>query len=189
MRQPFKHLINYGVTAIAVTLFFGCQNNTQQLQQYQIKSDLPVSEGFNITTKYTDSGRVVATLKTPYYKDFSTAFFPYEEFPEGIQVTFIDEDGEENYVTSKYAIRYRRTNLIDLQKDVVLITSDSVELYAQQLYWDEARNWVFTDQPYTIQFPDGSYNKGDLFDSSQDFENFISLNNVSKQYVKDDNTP
>ena len=82
-------------------------------------------------------------------------------------------------------MRYIDTGLIDLQKEVQLITSDSVTLNAEQLYWDQKNSWVFTDQPYTIITKDGSRNDGDLFDSNEDFTNFVSLNNRSKKYVKD----
>ena len=68
----------------------------------------------------------------------------------------------------------------------MLYTADSVTLNAQQLYWDQDRKWIFTDQPYTLLTADGSRNDGDLFDSNEDFSNFVSLNNVSKQYVKEE---
>jgi len=141
--------------------------------------------GTGINLKYVDSGKVTVYLKTPLLKDFSNASFPYNEFPEGVEVTFIDDQGKENRITSKYAIQYKNTNLIDLRQDVTLFTSDSVTLKAQQLYWDQTNNWIFTDQPYTLITADGSRNEGDLFDSDKDFTNFVSLNNVSKQYVKE----
>ena len=72
-----------------------------------------------------------------------------------------------------------------MRKNVVLITSDSTRLDASQLFWDQKNKWVFTDKPYTIKFPDNSFNGGDLFDSSEDFKNFISLDNQSRMYVKE----
>ena len=174
------------VTAFAVTLLFSCGNKSGELQKMRQKAEGPAAEGEGIVAKYTDSGKVVATLKTPYILDYSISEFPYEEFPQGVEVTFVDDEKKENYITADYAIRYKRTNLIDLRKNVVLILSDSTTLNASQLYWDQKNNWVFTDKPYTIRFPeDDSFNNGDMFDSSEDFENFISLNNQSRMYVKD----
>jgi len=176
------------VTAFAVTLFFSCGNNAESIQKFNQRSEGPSAEGEGVLLKYTDSGKVVATLKTPLIIEYGLADFPYEEFPEGVEVTFIDDNKKENYITSDYAIRYKRSNLIDLRKNVVLITSDSTRLDASQLFWSQKDEWVFTDKPYTIKFPDNSYNKGDLFDSSQDFKNFISLDNQSRMYVKDNAT-
>ena len=74
--------------------------------------------------------------------------------------------------------------MIDLRKNVVLITSDSLVLKADQLYWYQAKQWVFTDQPYQIKFKDGSYNDGSRFDSSQDFTAFISRKNTGVQLIE-----
>lgn len=173
------------VTAFAVTLFLSCKGKGEEIRRMNIKSDAPVSEGRGLDMKYTDSGRVTATLRTPFMRDFSNAISPYEEFPEGVKVTFIDDDGKLTTIVANYAIRHKDTQLIDLQDEVVLVTSDSVTLNAQQLYWDQVNSWIFTDQPYTIITKDGSTNDGDLFDSNEDFSNFVSLNNRSKQYVKE----
>lgn len=175
----------YLVTAIAVTLFLSCKGKGEEIRKSRIKSDGPVAEATEINLKYTDSGKVTAHLKARYMLDFANAPFPYREFPKGAEVTFIDDDGKENLILSDYAILYKETNLIDLQGNVRLYTSDSITLEATQLYWDQSDNWIFTDQPYRLITADGSRNDGDLFDSNKDFTNFVSLNNVSKQYVQE----
>ena len=188
MKRYSQHIILNLVTAFAVTLFFSCGNNAEDIQKFNQRSEGPSAEGEGVLLKYTDSGKVVATLKTPLIIEYGLADFPYEEFPKGVEVTFIDDNKNENYITADYAIRYKRSGLIDLRKNVVLITSDSTRLDASQLFWSQKDEWVFTDKPYTIDFPDDSYNKGDLFDSSQDFKNFISLENQSRLYVEDNAT-
>lgn len=176
----------YLVTAFAVTLFFSCKGKGEEIRKSRIKSDGPISEGTGINLKYTDSGKVTTHLIAASMRNFENANFPYQEFPDGVEVTFTDDDGKENIITAEYAIRYKETNLIDLQKNVTLFTSDSVTLNASQLYWDQQNNWIFTDQPYRLVTADGSSNDGDLFDSNKDFTNFVSLNNVSKQYVQEE---
>lgn len=185
MRDTTKYIM-YLVTAFAVTLCFSCKGKGEEIRKSRIKSDGPIAEGTGINLKYTDSGKVTSHLKAAYMRNFANAYFPYQEFPKGVEVTFIDDDGKQNIITSEYAIRYERTNLIDLQENVRLYTADSVTLEASQLYWDQANNWIFTDQPYRLITADGSRNDGDLFDSNKDFTNFVSLNNVSKQYVKEE---
>ena len=151
-------------------------------KQLSVKDDGPFAEGKNINLKYTDSGKVITNLIAPRLMDYSNFEFPYQEFPEGVEVHFWDE-GEENIVTSDYAIRYDNTFIVDLRKNVVLTTSDSLVLRASQLYWDQKNQWVFTDQPYQIKFKDGSYNDGARFDSSEDFTNFISRKNQGVQII------
>lgn len=165
----------------SITLF-ACGDNYKNKQQLSLKDDQPFSRGKEINLKYTDSGKVVTNLIAATLIDYSNYNFPYREFPDGIEVRFW-EDGDMSTVTSDYAIQYGETGMIDLRENVVLITSDSLVLKADQLYWDQKNQWVFTDQPYQIKFKDGSYNDGARFDSSQDFTVFLSRKNSGVQLV------
>ena len=152
----------------------------------EMPEDAPQAVGMGINLKYIDSGKVVATLKSDKMMDFSNKNFPYREFPEGLEVEFYDEKREKNTVTANYGVIYDQTGLIDLQGDVVVITSDSTRLMADQLYWDQANNWVFTDKPNTIRFKNGALNEGQGFDSNQEFSNFRSRSNVGVQIIEEE---
>jgi LPS export ABC transporter protein LptC len=186
MQRKITYTILKGVAAFAVTLFFACANNSGELQRFNQRAEGPAATGAGLVLRYTDSGKVVATLRTPKMLDYSISEFPYQEFPEGVDVTFVGDDKKENYITSKYAKLFKQTNLVDLRNNVVLILSDSTTLRTSQLYWDQRNNWIFTDRTYTINFPDGSFNNGQGFDSSENFKNFLSSGNQSKMFVKED---
>lgn len=170
------------VLVLTVTLF-ACESNYQNVKNLSLSDGAPVAEGKNINFKYTDSGKLVTNLLAEKLLDFSNLKFPYKEFPKGIEVLFWNEKGEKSTVTSDYAIQFDKTGLVDLRKNVVLITADSVVLKANQLYWDQKNEWVFTDQPYQIKFKDGSYNDGGRFDGNQDFTIFLSRKNQGVQLV------
>lgn len=172
------------MTIVIVFTLFSCEGNYRNIRKLNLKDNAPMAEGRNIDVKYTDSGSVVTNLIAPLLYDYSNFEFPYQEFPEGIEVRFWNEEQEKSVVTSDYAIRYDKSNLVDLRKNVVLITSDSMVLKAEQLYWDQKNKWVFTDQPYRIRFKDGSYNDGARFDSSEDFTNFLSRKNAGIQIIE-----
>lgn len=176
-------MIQSVVTAFSVIALFSCEGIYDNIQRFSIKDEIPVAEGRNIDVKYTDSGKVVTNLKAPLLHDYSNFEFSYQEFPEGVEVRFWNEADEMSIVTSDYAIRYEETSLVDLRDNVVLITSDSMELRAEQLYWDQKQRWVFTDSPYRIRFKDGSYNDGEGFDSSEDFTTFLSRANSGVQII------
>ena len=150
-----------------------------------IPEDAPQAIGKAINLKYTDSGRMVANLRGAVMRDFSNKDFPYREFPEGVRVVFFDEQNQRNTVTADYAVVYENTGLIDLQGNVVIITSDSTRLEADQLYWDQNQSWVFTDRPNTIRFENGAVNRGQGFDSNQEFSNFRSRSNIGVQIIDD----
>jgi len=168
--------ILFGIT------LFSCEGNYKNVQKLQQADNLPFGEGKGVNMKYTDSGVVVANLKAPELLDFGNKEFPYTEFPKGVELYFW-QDGKLSTVFSDYAIQYDKTGIVDLRKNVVVVTSDSVVLKAEQLYWDQSKEWIFTDQPYQIQLKDGSINNGASFDSSQDFTTFISRNNQGTQLI------
>ncbi len=168
--------------SLAITLF-ACESNYQNVKKLGLSDGAPIAVGKNINFKYTDSGKLVSNLLAEKLLDFSNLQFPYKEFPAGVEVHFWDEEKNENTVTADYAIQYEEVGLIDLRENVVIVTGDSVVLEANQLYWDQKNAWVFTDQPYRINFKDGSFNEGDRFDSNQDFTIFLSRNNQGTQLI------
>ncbi|MCB0465882.1 MAG: LPS export ABC transporter periplasmic protein LptC [Aequorivita sp.] len=169
---------------VLVITLFACESNYQNVKKLNLSDGAPVAEGKNINFKYTDSGKLITNLLADKLLDYSNLEFPYKEFPKGIEVHFWGEDGKKNTVTADYAIQYDKTALVDLRKNVVVITADSVVLKATQLYWDQKNKWVFTDKPYQIKFKDGSYNDGAVgFDSSEDFTTFLSRKNQGVQLV------
>ncbi|TXD69889.1 LPS export ABC transporter periplasmic protein LptC [Aequorivita lipolytica] len=171
------------VLVLVITLF-ACEGNYKNVKKMSLSDGAPIAEGKDINFKYTDSGKLVTNLLATKLLDYSNLEFPYKEFPNGIEVRFWDEDGKKNTVTADYAIQFDNTGLVDLQKNVVVITADSVVLKANQLYWDQKNKWVFTDQAYQIKFKDGSYNDGAVgFDSSEDFTTFLSRKNQGVQLV------
>ena len=170
------------VLLMAITLF-ACESNYQNVKKMTLSDWAPIAVGTNINFKYTDSGKLVTNLLAEKLLDYSNLDFPYKEFPDGIEVHFWGEKNEENIVTADYAIQYDKTGLIDLRDNVVVITSDSLILKANQLYWDQKNAWVFTDEPYRINFKDGSYNEGERFDSNQDFTMFFSRKNQGVQVI------
>ena len=176
-------MIKSVMTIFIVITLFACDDNYKEKQKLSLKDEAPVAEGININGKYTDSGKVVTNLITPKLWDFSNLEFPYQEFPEGIEVHFWDEDGKMSTVTSEYAIRFENTGIVDLRDNVVIVTADSTILKAQQLYWDQKNKWVFTDRPYQMKLKDGSFNNGSRFDSSEDFSTFLSRKNEGVQIV------
>ncbi|WP_310992730.1 LPS export ABC transporter periplasmic protein LptC [Aequorivita marina] len=170
------------VLVLTITLF-ACESNYQNVKNLSLSDGAPIAEGKNINFKYTDSGKLVTNLLAEKLLDYSNLEFPYKEFPKGVEVLFWNEKGEKSTVNSDYAIQFDETGLVDLRKNVVLVTADSVVLKAQQLYWDQENEWVFTDQPYQIKFKDGSYNDGARFDGNQDFTIFLSRKNQGVQLI------
>lgn len=174
------------IAAFAVITLFSCQDDFNKVRNLSLASNDPVGIGENANAIHTDSGKVVANLLAPKFLDFSNKKFTYSEFPEGVTVYFYEDD-KTSTITADYAIRYDQKGLVDLRGNVVLFTSDSTELLADQVYWDQNENWIFSDSPYRIKFNDGSYNDGSSFDSNKDFTTFLSRKNTGVQLIDNEN--
>ena len=145
-----KHILQSIVTLFVVAMFFSCQDNFNEIQKLSYNKRFPVGEAENMFLIYTDSGKVKSTLRSPYNKDYSNQKFPFMEFPNGIVLTFFDEENNKNVVTSDYAILYSDTRLVDLQGNVKVVMHNGNILEAPQLYWDQDREWIFTEGAYKI---------------------------------------
>ncbi|GGE13927.1 LPS export ABC transporter periplasmic protein LptC [Psychroflexus salis] len=179
-----KHILFKSIAVFIFTaMLFACDGNLDEVKQMNNELSGPQSTTKDINLFYTDSGKVQANLKSPKMLDFSNETFPYREFPIGVEVDFFKKDSTKNTIISDYAIIYTLTDIIDLRGNVKIVTADSAVLNSQQLYWDESEGWLFTDQPYTIQMPNGAVNDGESFDANQNFDTFNSRTNTGIQYI------
>lgn len=167
----FENIHKKVILPLVVTLFFiSCESNFNEVRKINITELNPVGEAQDFDLKYTDSGKIKAVLISPQMLDYSHLEFPYTEFPKGIKVTIYDENGNQSFVTSKYAISYSSSNLIDLRGQVTIITHDGKKLETEQLYYDQQNEWFFTQKPY--KFTDrGNVINGEGIDFSKDFKN------------------
>jgi len=75
-----------------MALFFSCKNDFKEVEALSKSSKFASGEGKNIRLTYTDSGKVVVILRSPYMLDYSNQSFQYREFPEGVHLEFLDDD-------------------------------------------------------------------------------------------------
>ncbi|MFK7115385.1 LPS export ABC transporter periplasmic protein LptC [Flavobacterium oreochromis] len=165
---------------IASLFFVACENSINEVRKINITSINPVGEIENFNLKYTDSGKIKAVLISPKMLDYTTAEFPFNEFPDGLNLAVYDEKGNKSLVTSKYAIIYSKTNLIELDQNVVITTHDGKRLETEQLYYDQKKEWFFTQKPFRFT-NNGSVISGVGIDFSKDFS-FLDTQNIQGTY-------
>ena len=170
------------VTVIAVTMFFSCKNNFKEVQKIGILDAGPLTVAENINTKYTDSGRIKSILQSPKMNDYSNREFAFIEFPESVDLTIFDTDQNQSNIVADFAIVYDETDLIDLRGNVVLSTHQKDTLFAEQLYYDQKRQWLFTNVPVRFRTKNELID-GNGFDSNRDFTNAQVLEVTGKIYI------
>jgi len=182
MNSIVKNSIIIMVTVVTVTMFFSCKDNFKEVQNIGLLSDKPITEADNINTKYTDSGRLKSHLISPKMLDFSNRKFSFVEFPQGIDFTIYDEKGNKNNVLADFALIYNDTNLIDLQGNVVVTTHSNDTLFTEQLFYDQKREWMFTNKPVKFRRNNEIIN-GTGFDSNRSFTNARVLEMSGTIYI------
>lgn len=182
MKNKKINNIKNKVIALAVTLFFSCTNNFKAVNKIGVSQNESQGIGVDVNAIRTDSGRVVANLITPKLFDFENRKFPYSEFPEGVTLHLFDKKNLKTTIVSDYAIIYSQTDVIDMQGNVVVSTHEGDSLYADQLFYDQKKEWLFTNLPVR-QKSKGYLTKGKGFDSDRDFKKAEVLDVSGEYYI------
>ena len=172
MKGNLKNSVVALVTVLAVTGLFSCESNFKDVQRINSVAFSPSGEADSVDLKYTDSGKIKAILVSPKMLDFSNAKYPFTEFPKGVHVTLFDESQQKSYVDADYAITYAKTDIIDLQGNVRITSSDGKLLQTDQLYYDQKNEWFFTEKHFKYTDEAGGYLEGPGVDFSKDFKVF-----------------
>jgi LPS export ABC transporter protein LptC len=170
-------------------MFFSCDYNAEKANTNVVFQNQPIGEARDINLKYTEAkdtiGKVIANLESPKMLDYSNRAFSFSEFPEGVRLSLYDENNQKNIVLADYAIVYKATDLIDLQGNVILITPQKDSLFAEQLYYDQKREWSFSNLPVYLKSITANNGRGDIFDSDTKFENYTILEGRGDMILKD----
>ncbi|MEN9335936.1 MAG: export transporter periplasmic protein LptC [Bacteroidota bacterium] len=153
--------ISIALMVTAFTTLMACEGNFREVQKSVFSEFNPSGDADSIAIKYTDSGRIKSILESPKMLDYATVKYPFTEFPKGVRVTLYDEKGTPTYVTAKYGVSFKDTDLIDLQGNVKITNTAGQVFETEQLYFDQKNEWFFTEKRYKFSDPKGvSYGEG-----------------------------
>lgn len=170
-------------TFFSVVMLFSCESNFKEVQKSTFAEFTPSGEADSINIKYTDSGKIKSILISPKMLDYATVEFPFTEFPKGVNVTLYDDNGKKTFVTAKYGVTFKNTDLIDLKGDVKISNETGQLFETQQLYFDQKNEWFYTEKRYKFTDPKGvSYGEG--VDFSKDFK-IINSQEISGEVQSD----
>jgi LPS export ABC transporter protein LptC len=156
--------------------FCSCKNELADIRSLDYNNS-PLTIAKNINSVYTDSGIVSSKLISPKMYNFSNLDFPYFEFPESVEIILYDKDKNQSIITADYVVSYNNTDLVDLRRNVIIVTSSKDTLYTDQLYYNKSEEWLFTNYPFRYTSIDKDIS-GVGFDSNIDFSkiNFLEVN-------------
>jgi len=189
MITKYKNILSIAVIFMAM-LFLSCSDTYKRVGDEAKKKVFPLGIGENFVLTYTEAkdkmegedtenSRVISILTSPKSEDFTNLIFRYRTFPDGLMVDFFDDDNQKSKIIADYGIIYSATNLIDLQGNVVIESHDGKKLEAPQLYYDQANEWIFTQNKFKYTNPE----EGTIMDGEgMDFNKNLSFLKAHKTY-------
>lgn len=189
-----KFIGKFSIAALfagAAILFFGCENNIEQIKAFYSTENLPILEARNFETLYTDSGKVRYSLKTPRLLRFEDEGRNYIEFPEGMQLVKFDENKNIiSTITANYAKQFVADDKWEAKNNVIATNAQGDTLKTEHLIWEEKKEIIYTDEYVKIIRADQIIT-GIGFTSDQKMQNwkiknpkgtiYVSLNNDDRQ--------
>jgi LPS export ABC transporter protein LptC len=154
MNHPVLNYRAFLLLLIILTILVSsCENKIPVITKSDLLT-LPSLTVKDFKTTLTDSGRVQLEMSSPLVEKYDKAEPPYAEFRTGIKVVFYNgKDSAQARVTSKYA-KCTDNNLWELRDSVVVINDKGERLETELLYWNQAKDLIYTDRFVKIKSED-----------------------------------
>ena len=122
-----------------------CENDLTEIDRLFSDDQVKVETAFDVQLLYSDSAKVQVRVSGPrMLRHFNNAI-PYEEFPDGILVEFLNNSSQpRNNLTAKYALRYESKNEVIVRDSVVWQSGKGEKLETEELMWDDRKKKVYT---------------------------------------------
>lgn len=148
---------------------FSCKKDRSALDEYYSNLTADIERAETVHILYSDSAIVRVEIEAPIMLTSLNESNPYQEFPEGVIVTFYDDYKRvSGHLSAQYAIRENRKNTVIVRDSVVWTTIGKEKLETEELIWDERNARISTDKFVVITRPEEIiYGHG--FEAEQDF--------------------
>jgi LPS export ABC transporter protein LptC len=158
------------ILALSQLIFLSCENDINEVNRLFSKSETQVETALGVELLYSDSAILELRIVTPKMLRHFQEKDPFQEFPDGLQIEFFDDAGEEvtARMTARYAERYENSNKFIVRDSVVWRSQNQEQLETEELIWEEEEDRVHTNKFVVVRRSDEIiYGHG--FDSNKDF--------------------
>jgi len=174
------------VLAAAGTLqLFSCKTDLETVKAMAEQENTPGVTAKNSEILYSEEGVLKLKVIAPVTQSYQFAEEPYTEFPEGITVfNYGDSLAIESQLTANYAIYYEKKKLWNARYNVVAENSKGEILNTEQLFWDEQKKTIYSNDMVKITTEDG-VTFGEGFESDEMFNDWVILRPTGTYYVEE----
>ena len=164
-----------------------CTNDMEIINRFIDAEIEPDLVAYKVETLYSDSARLQMKMITPLMKQFNSAVEQREEFPEGLNVWFYENNGDfKAQITADWARHDRIISLWEARGNVELINAEGQRLETEQLFWDTERGIAYSEKFTKITSPDGQVATGDTFTARQDFSEWRLMRGRATIFFNDE---
>jgi len=138
----------FAVLVVGTALFFSCREKIEFIDT-TLNNNLPTQVVIDFSTSYSDSAVIKLRMEAPLMKYYGRLEEPFTDFEEGLKVYFYDNpdnDEPSGSLISKYARYYDSKKLWEVRDSVVAVNEKGEILETELLYWDEAKELIYTDK-------------------------------------------
>jgi len=173
---------------IILLSFTSCKNDIEKINTFAPAKDLPTVSGVNTEIIYTDSARLKLRIIAPELHKYDQVEEPYVEFPRGIEVYFYNENKKiTSEIQAGYAIYYETKNLWEARDNVIAKNlEEGKQLNTEQLFWDQDKGRIYSDQFVKITNPDGVFYGENGFEAKQDLSKWRLKGSKGTVNLKDE---
>ena len=175
-------------TTVMFVLFPACSGDNKNLAEAITERDsLPTMKTLGVTTLISDSGITRYKIITEEWEIYDKKNPPYWAFEKGVYLEKFDSlfhiDASIKADTAYY---YEKKKLWELRSNVHIRNLQGDKFDTQLLFWDEAKEQIYSDKPISIEQADKSIINGQYgFKSNQQLTEYEIYNSGGEFIVKD----
>ncbi|MFQ3579278.1 MAG: LPS export ABC transporter periplasmic protein LptC [Bacteroidales bacterium] len=155
---------------LLIIILLSCSNDIEKVQIITKKQELPDISAKNISFLYSDSARLVISLKAKEFKRFVFSEKPYTEFPQGVEFVFFSKFPDTNsMIRANYAIQWINERYWEAHGNVIAKNENNEILNTEYLVWDEKAQKIHSDKFVKITTATDVI-IGDGFEADQSFK-------------------
>jgi LPS export ABC transporter protein LptC len=142
----FRTLLMIILTGLFIAFSISCKKKIDVIPKSDFLS-YPSMTAKNFETELLDSGKTTLIMRAPLAEQYDNEKEPFTEFRFGLNIDFYN--GKEyisGSVSSKYAKYLKNTNLWELKDSVIVINEKKDMLETELLFWDQAKDLIYTDR-------------------------------------------
>ena len=173
MKKKITQLLQIAAFVGATSFIFSCTNDLEVIKSLNINENQPTQTGKNITSIYTENGKLKVKMSSPVMQRFQNAEEPKTIFPNGLEIAFYNEAHvQTSSLKCKYAIYYESKKLWEARNDVVGKNEKGDVLHTERLFWNETEKTIYSNNFTKIIKADGTVSQGTRFRSDERFRNY-----------------